>query len=126
MFQFFQNSKFKLHILCETSLRDPTIEGREGGRGVPNPSSSLNLTQIPVPSLTVVQIPVTKSKIPNLIPVLMQSFPSSQCSHSHFPSPKKAKVPVFVLPLHDPHYCINSQTGSWALSPVTRVNDRRC
>ena len=94
MFQFFQNSKFKLHILCETSLRDPTIEGREGGRGVPNPSSSLNLTQIPVPSLTVVQIPVTKSKIPNLIPVLMQSFPSSQCSHSHFPS---AVIPIFPV-----------------------------
>lgn len=39
LFQFFSNLKFNLLILCEPSLRDPTIKGREGGRGVPNPSS---------------------------------------------------------------------------------------
>ena len=69
----------------------------EGGYQIPVPS--LNLTQIPVPSLTVVQIPVTKSKIPNLIPVLMQSFPFSQCSHSHFPS---AFIPIF--PMQSSHF----------------------
>ena len=41
VFQFFQNSKFKLRTLCELSFREPTIVGREGGKGIPNPSSQL-------------------------------------------------------------------------------------